>query len=651
MNTTIGIVTKVAGMAIIVDEQGKRHIVKVGESLHSGEKLITAAGAVVTVSVNDNETVTFKESQTIRLTEQIGESAVTDVSENVVNQAVFQQILTALNAGQDIDNLLDAPAAGGVASDGDTSFVNLDRILTADGTQAFLEGGPRVASETAEIRSIDLRYFPNITSNITPVISLPVPPTPQPPTPEPPPSPPPPKPPGDETKVEIETKSPIVSGDNLAQVGGTINKTDNSTSLINENALIGVLTDSINFTDNSVSLVNTDAVVGVLSGPMTIKDNSTSLVDTLAAVNILSGATSVTDKSTSLVNTGIVAGVLSGDTSVVNQSVSAVNTGVVAGVLSGNTSLTDQSNSLVNTEAVLGVLSGHTSVVDKSNSLVNTNVVGGILSGNTTLTDQSSSLVNAGIVPNVLSGDTVVNDQSTSIANALVAPSVLSGDSTVNENSNAGLLDLAVIPSIMSGSNTVNDNSSSLIDVDVVPGILSDPVSFKDNSSSPIDVDVALNVLDTSGDLLTLDSNIHVDGLLDIGVSLPSESGQFLTIKPAEGDFSSLLSNALGGELLSQVTEDITKQLGTVPDPLAVTSTVLDKTLSGTLNPTDPLSPGDLLQVDNVLDNLPGSLINTTAVNSPALSLVQGPILLNTVTVQQPLAVLNPFSEHHHNFF
>lgn len=649
MNTTIGIVTKVAGMAIIVDEQGKRHIVKVGESLHAGEKLITAAGAVVTVSVNDSETVTFKESQTIKLSDQIGESGVTDVSENVVNQAVFEQILTALNAGQDIDNLLDAPAAGGVASDGDTSFVNLDRILTADGTQSFLEGGPRVATDIAEIRSIDLRYFSNITSNVTPTISLPVPPTPEPPPPPPPP--PPTKPPGDETKVEIETQSPIISGDNLVQVGGAINKTDNSISLINENALIGLLTDSINFTDNSVSLVNTDAVVGILSGPMTIKDNSTSLVDTLAAINILSGATSVTDKSTSLVNTGIVAGVLSGDTGVVNRSVSALNTGVVAGVLSGNTSLTDQSNSLVNTEAVIGVLSGDTSVVDKSNSLVNTNVVGGILSGNTTLTDQSSSLVNAGIVPNVLSGDTVVNDQSTSIANALVAPSVLSGDSTVNQNSNAGLLDLAVIPSIMSGSNTVNDHSSSFIDVDVVPGILSDPVSFKDNSSSPIDVDVALNVLDTSGDLLTLDSNIHVDGLLEIGVSLPSESGQFVTIKPAEGDFSSLLSNVLGGDLLSQITEDTTKQLSSVPDPLVVTSAVVDKTISGTLNPTDPLSPGDLLQVDNVLDNLPGSLINTTAVNSPALSLVQGPILLNTVTVQQPLAVLNPFSEHPHNFF
>lgn len=611
-------------MAIVVDEQGKRHILKEGETLHAGERLITSAGTVVTVVVSGNETVVFQESQTIRLREQIVDSNVSDATENIVNQAVFKEILVALNAGQDIDYLLDPPAAGGAESDGDVSFVSLDRITTVEGAQNTLDGGQRVSSAIPEFQSINLRYFPITANSIINDIGD-----------------------GsnggggnDVTKLQDSLESPFISANGLIQHHGDMNQTDQSTSLLNANALLGLQADSIHFTDNSTSLVNTDAVAGILSGPMTIVDNSTSLVDTGIAANILSGATSVTDKSTSLVNTGVVTSVLSGNTTALNQSVYMINTGVVAGVLSGDTTFTDQSNSLLNTDAVVGLLSGNTAVVDHSNSLVDTGVVAGVLSDNTSVTDHSTSLVNTGVLGNVLSGNAVLNDQSSAIINAVAVPSLLSGATTVNETSSSSLLDLAVIPSVLSGATNVNDNSNALIDVDIVPGVLSGPVRLQDESSSPIDVNLVLNVLDTSGNLITADLNVHVAGLLDIDFSLDPDKS-LIAITPSSGNFSSILDGVLEGGLLSPETgnphEGVINQLSSVPNPLAITTTVLDKTLNGILDTAHPLSAGDLLEIDNVLEVLPSSITNTTNITSEVLSLIQGPVLLNTLLLQVPV--------------
>ncbi|KQT34268.1 retention module-containing protein [Methylophilus sp. Leaf414] len=148
MATVIGTVTNVQGMAIVVDANGNRHMLQVGEVLHAGDKVITASGATVTVKLANGETVNFAEAQTIKITDNLAQVDVSDVTENAVNQAVFDAVLTALNEGRDITEVLDAPAAGEAGSDGNASFVNLDRIsesvagATYDGGSGFVETPP-----------------------------------------------------------------------------------------------------------------------------------------------------------------------------------------------------------------------------------------------------------------------------------------------------------------------------------------------------------------------------------------------------------------------------------------------------------------------------------------------------------------------------
>ena len=141
MATVIGTVTNIQGMAIVVDASGNRHMLKVGEVLHAGDKVITASGAAVAVKLANGETVNIAEAQTVKITDNLAQVDVSDVSENAVNQTVFDAVLTALNEGRDITEVLDSPAAGEAGSDGNASFVNLDRIQTDNAGGANYDGG------------------------------------------------------------------------------------------------------------------------------------------------------------------------------------------------------------------------------------------------------------------------------------------------------------------------------------------------------------------------------------------------------------------------------------------------------------------------------------------------------------------------------
>ncbi|MGQ2964913.1 MAG: hypothetical protein ACT6QL_03740, partial [Methylophilus sp.] len=69
-------------MAIVVDANGNRHMLQVGEVLHAGDKVITASGASVSVKLANGETVNFAEAQTVKITDNLAQVDVSDVTEN-----------------------------------------------------------------------------------------------------------------------------------------------------------------------------------------------------------------------------------------------------------------------------------------------------------------------------------------------------------------------------------------------------------------------------------------------------------------------------------------------------------------------------------------------------------------------------------------
>ncbi|MDT7848426.1 retention module-containing protein, partial [Methylophilus sp. VKM B-3414] len=171
MATVIGTVTNVQGMAIVVDANGSRHMLKQGETLHAGDKVITASGAAVTVKLANGEIVNFAEAQTVKITDNLAQVDVSDVTENAVNQAVFDAVLTALNEGRDVTEVLDNPAAGEAGSDGNASFVNLDRIQTPDAAGANYNGGNGAGADAGAV-NIPPNYVYLLPATSSPTVTL-----------------------------------------------------------------------------------------------------------------------------------------------------------------------------------------------------------------------------------------------------------------------------------------------------------------------------------------------------------------------------------------------------------------------------------------------------------------------------------------------
>ncbi len=148
----IGVVKSIIGQALVINERGERHVLKVGEQLQAGEQIVTAPGSIVNLQMTSGKTVDIAAGQTVKLTNDLAQAVVPDAGENAVNQATIQSVIQAIAEGRDINEVLEATAAGlagGAGSDGATSFVNLERIQSAvpsanqfgDGASADLSGG------------------------------------------------------------------------------------------------------------------------------------------------------------------------------------------------------------------------------------------------------------------------------------------------------------------------------------------------------------------------------------------------------------------------------------------------------------------------------------------------------------------------------
>lgn len=131
----VGVVKSIIGQAMVVNERGERHILQVGEKLQAGEHVVTGPGATVSVQLANGKMMDLAAAQTIKVTQNLANADVPDAGENAVNQATIQSVIQAVAEGRDINEVLSAPAAGvngGASSDGDASFVNLERIRFAD---------------------------------------------------------------------------------------------------------------------------------------------------------------------------------------------------------------------------------------------------------------------------------------------------------------------------------------------------------------------------------------------------------------------------------------------------------------------------------------------------------------------------------------
>lgn len=130
MAQVIATVVSVIGEAFVRDAQGNTRSIKPGDALLEGETVITSAGGQVELAMADGSSLVVVESQVVGLGLEMLDEGAPGAQESAVSASTVDEILQALEAGESIDALLEAPAAGlaGGADAEGSSFVRLLRI-------------------------------------------------------------------------------------------------------------------------------------------------------------------------------------------------------------------------------------------------------------------------------------------------------------------------------------------------------------------------------------------------------------------------------------------------------------------------------------------------------------------------------------------
>lgn len=125
----IGKVVAVTGTAYIIQANGDKKELQVGDTLAMGDTLQTMPGAMVELAMQDGRTIHVPANQMVALTEDLAIIFAQDGLEHSVDLATIESVLKAIESGQDISQAIEETAAGGGARNAyGFSFVNLLRI-------------------------------------------------------------------------------------------------------------------------------------------------------------------------------------------------------------------------------------------------------------------------------------------------------------------------------------------------------------------------------------------------------------------------------------------------------------------------------------------------------------------------------------------
>ncbi|MDC7691711.1 retention module-containing protein, partial [Vogesella indigofera] len=131
-----GKVVAITGKVIAVAVDGSQRILKAGDIVAVGERLIVPADGAIELQAANGNTIRIAEARDLTITDDVFGSAVADASDAAIaplNQDA-QQVLAALENGQDPLQGLEAAAAGltaGGGEDGGVSFTRIARVAEA----------------------------------------------------------------------------------------------------------------------------------------------------------------------------------------------------------------------------------------------------------------------------------------------------------------------------------------------------------------------------------------------------------------------------------------------------------------------------------------------------------------------------------------
>ncbi|WP_017926615.1 retention module-containing protein [Thioalkalivibrio sp. HL-Eb18] len=126
--TTVATVQTLIGTAMARDAEGNTRVLQTGDVIQAGETVEVDAGGLVELAFADGSTVTLAEGEAAVITEDLAQTTGADPTESQIGDATVEAIIAALERGESLDDLLEAPAAGlEGGGEGGVSFVRIAR--------------------------------------------------------------------------------------------------------------------------------------------------------------------------------------------------------------------------------------------------------------------------------------------------------------------------------------------------------------------------------------------------------------------------------------------------------------------------------------------------------------------------------------------
>ncbi len=126
----IATIANVFGEVLARDADGNVRVLAVGDEIYLGEEIITADGAFIALSFEDGSGLMLAGDEQVTITEDLPASFEPDPPGAAIGQATVEEIIAALERGEDITDLLPPPGAGaeGGGDNGGGKFVRIARI-------------------------------------------------------------------------------------------------------------------------------------------------------------------------------------------------------------------------------------------------------------------------------------------------------------------------------------------------------------------------------------------------------------------------------------------------------------------------------------------------------------------------------------------
>ena len=126
-------VTSISGRAQARNTDGELRELRVGDELRAGETVVTPDGGTVALSLSDGSPLTVDGVAEMAITPDLVAETAAGADESAVEDETVQQVLVALESGEDLGDILPPTAAGSEAASGlegeGHSWVRLGRIL------------------------------------------------------------------------------------------------------------------------------------------------------------------------------------------------------------------------------------------------------------------------------------------------------------------------------------------------------------------------------------------------------------------------------------------------------------------------------------------------------------------------------------------